>query len=456
MKNGYKRMDEQLARIFIVFMLTILFTAVSSLALAAKGGIPGKPGGGEETAGNNLSFPAITFTTNVSADWGPPTVPAFKTHYSYGCDGEETYDIYSYPNTSCVDNLMAPTAYYTAEECTAAVDEFGAIIDPPRPCAGRPIEDIFRIYWQKVDANNWSAAQDSETPPVAVDYLDWGDALEATSWNENSRIRVETQPYSSRIAGFDPVTTTCEQAALAAGLVPSEVCKVGFQMWHVSGQGTTEQWGVRATEAANSSSGETDSFNYDSPFQIINTGTAHLNIAKMGAGTAVCPTSGGGDEGTMLAVNAAPGTFAWDDTNKVWAGDEEIDVCTWLDAPYSVELSVGGKYVYGYNWAMRSVVLPAECLGVWSKSGWWRLTYYTTDDAVLFDDANALVTAPPAVSAEARPLPRTAETFIKSLAAAGEPTSEALYTPVIDTVNNLTYLDICILPKTKGGGSGPK
>jgi hypothetical protein len=219
-------------------------------------------------------------------------------------------------------------------------------------------------------------------------------------------------------------------------------------MWHVSGQGTTEQWGVRADEHA-------VSYNYDSPFQIINTGTARLNLAKMGPNAAGCPTSGGGDEGdaAILAVNSAPGTFIWDNANKIWMGDGETDVCTWQDLPYSVELSVGGKYVYGYNWRMREVSLSA-CGEGWLKTGWWRLTFYTTDDAVVFDDATAPVTAPPAVPAEVRELPRLG-LFNTAISTAAPPVvSEALYAPVIDVANNLSYLDICIVAKAQGGGGG--
>ena len=42
---------------FGVIMLFLMF--FPALSIAAKGGIPGKPADGEETAGNNLSFPVI-------------------------------------------------------------------------------------------------------------------------------------------------------------------------------------------------------------------------------------------------------------------------------------------------------------------------------------------------------------------------------------------------------------
>jgi hypothetical protein len=191
---------------------------------------------------------------------------------------------------------------------------------------------------------------------------------------------------------------------------------------------------VRAEEAV--------SYNYDSPFQIINTGTAQLNLAKMTKGAALCPSPGGGGEGevALQVVNAAPGTFAWDAASHVWTGTDGTGTpYTWQDSPYNVELSVSGKYVYGYNWRMRDVTLPQG----WDKAGWWRLTFYTTDDAVRFDDAMAPTGAPPDVPAQLRELPRTE--FITALSTEAPPAeSDALYTPVIDAGNNLTYLDVCI------------
>jgi uncharacterized membrane protein YgcG len=387
-------------------------------ALAAKGGTQGPPTGGETA--NNLSMPAVQTEslTVIGANWAVPENAVLGIHYSYGCDVPETDGQFSYPNTSCVDNLSSPTVWYDAEECTDTV--------APSPCMGLPVD---RIYWQKVNENVWWADDDGISPdPGYVTFVDWGDALEAVSWNTYSVIRVETQPYSTRIPGFDPSLGTCADATAD----PESDCKVGFQMWHVSGQGITEHWGVRATEDA-------VSYNYDTPYQIIKTTNARLNLAKMAASDAVCSTPGG-NPGDL-----PPDVGAW--SGSGWGG-----TCTFYDSPYSVETSVGGKYVYGYNFRMRNVALPTAC-ETWDKAGFWRLTFYAPDD-VIFDDPNAPNVAPPASPAEVRVLP--ASEFSTAIAVPeGDPEEDdRLYAPVVDTLNNLTYIDICIIASSQDGGGG--
>jgi hypothetical protein len=199
------------------------------------GGPPckGGPGGGEEEAGNNLSLPAIlTDTTNsVVANWNPPEDPVLGVHYSYGCAKKEASGAFSYPNTSCVDDLMNPTDYLEADVCVL----------PDAPCEGYAVS---RIYWQKVLDNSWWADEDGIDGPAYVDHIDWGDALEARSWTARSQIRVETQPYSSHIPGFDPTLGTCADATSD----DEADCRVGFQMWHVSGQVPDHHDRHRATE----------------------------------------------------------------------------------------------------------------------------------------------------------------------------------------------------------------
>ena len=87
-----------------------------------------------------------------------------------------------------------------------------------------------------------------------------------------------------------------------------------------------------------------------------------------------------------ISIDAKPMKGDWNGAG--WDG-----TCMWMDAPYSVELSVGGKYVYGYNWRMRNVDMEQACGPGWLKTGYWRLTFYTPG-AVAFDDPLASVTAP--------------------------------------------------------------
>ena len=209
--------------------LAVALIALSGTGFAAKGGDPGPPVGGESP--NNLSMPSIQTQSSITTDayWLVPTEGlVLGTHYSYGCDKPESDGQFSYPNTSCVVSLTSdPVVYYTAEQCTDDI--------LPSPCQGMPVE---RIYHQKVDVNQWWAddeGTDVWSLPVASKFVDWGDALEAVSWNENSVIRVETQPYSSTLSD-DPTTLgvyeasllvdelggmeTCADAAAAQGLDP--------------------------------------------------------------------------------------------------------------------------------------------------------------------------------------------------------------------------------------------
>ena len=447
----------QFARYPVFLLVAILGTlACVGNLYAAKGGDPGPPVGGETP--NNLSLPAVMTGSQVTTGhkWFPPAEPLLGVHYSYGCDKPESNEQFSYPNTSCVDNLDEPMDYYDPAACIAT----GA------PCEGFSQDEIYRIYWQKVDANEWWADQEGALGPRYVDHVDWGDALEAVSWTERSVIRVETQPYHSMIDGFGetdvypPWIWTCEDAAIDALLDAAEVCKVGLQMWHVSGQGITEHWGVRATD-----NDEATSFNYDSPFQIIHTSNAHLNIARLVTESANCPEPGGNSNDPPPDV-----AVEWMD-NGDGSGSGGVagqKLCEVYDDLYTVELSVGGKYVYGYNLRMKNVELDLipGCDG-YEKTGYYRLTFYDPDADVDFSlfppwDPNDLEYpnfAPPAVASEARVLPRTefntalADPPPEPVVESSDPTEDdRLFRPVIDTVNNLTYIDICIVAKTQGGG----
>lgn len=449
--------------------LAVVLIALCSLGYAAKGGDPGPPVGGESP--NNLSLPSIQTQSSLTTDayWNVPTEGVLLgDHYSYGCDKPEGNEQFSYPNTSCVDNIDSPNEYYDAAACTA----LGA------PCEGYAVS---RIYHQKVDVNEWWADDEGTTVwplPVAAKFVDWGDALEAVSWNERSVIRVETQPYSSTL-NDDPLTAdlyeaslqvdefgvmeTCAEAAGLQGLDPLAACKTGFQMWHVSGQGITEHWGVRASDPEDDNA---VSYNYDSPFQIIKSTNARLNLTKLVPGDAVCPEPGGNP-------NEGP-----PDIQTEWTGSGWTNTCNYYDAPYSVETSVGGKYVYGYNWRMKSVDLSlADCPLAqedWVKTGYWRLTFYAPgditfaaiDDSVLADEemANMINKAPPVPAAEERVLVEEAPLFAAAAQLDMIPAAEAededpdaddrLFRPVIDKANDLTYIDICIKAKATGGGGG--
>jgi hypothetical protein len=278
---------------------------------------------------------------------------------------------------------------------TSCVDDVGTPLTPEEcvatKCLGFTAEQLEPIYWQKNTANGWQAGYVPALGAAYADYVDWGDNLESVSWKTTSILRVETNAF-----------TTLEAPT------------VRFDMWHVFGQGTNELWGAHAT-----STGAPYVF-AEWPYAVINTPNARLNIAKLVNGPATCPTTGGA---------SSPFDPTWADG---WVG-------TWLlrDVAYTAELNIKGSYVFGYNWNLKKDVVPPDV----GKAGWWRLTFYTTDDSVVFDDAG-IPTAPP--TSDLTPLP-----------AAEEGDTGPLYAPVVDVANNLTYIDICITEgNSRGGGGG--
>lgn len=360
----------------------------------------GPPTGGEES-GNNLSFPALytagaveTYLFSIPSGGG-----TLGVHYCYGCNKPTTEEGFSFPNTACT--LDGGVTFLTAEQCTAA----GA------PCAGYSLE---RIYFQKQAEVKWNADTEVELSPArgTVKYLEWGDNLESTTWSTTSVVRVETQPFAVR---------------------PNNL--TGFSMWHVSGHGPTEQWGSRVTEP------DLVPRTYEAPFTIIHTVLARLNIAKLSPQSTGCPQSGSNSGPPSLALDWNANTHRW-----VSIGDSPSP-CLLRDTTFTPELNVGGKWVYGYNWATRRDVLEG-CEVHFEKGGWWRLTFYTTDDRVFFDLAD------PVFTPYASPvLPEIADPATIAASSESE-TGGPLYAPVVDYEHNLTYIDICLSDNTQGGGGG--
>lgn len=417
-------------RIAYTSLAAVLFgaTAIMADAYAAKGGIPGPPDGGEEGAGNRLSYPAVLIPGLSITPFFQVLEGELGVTYSYGCPGTEMLEQFEYPNISCVDDLTEPMEYYTAAQCTAVGGK----------CEGQAVD---RIYWQKEEDNNWSAQATGldgtgTALPIMVRFVDWGDSIEVVNWNETSVLRVETQPFAD--LSQDPLIE------LPAG---DPQTQVGFQMWHVSGQGITEQWGVRVTEDAGM---QGLPYAYQSPYAIINGGTAELYLSKLFRESADDPTYAcpemGGDTPPVYPVDY-PFTGRTFTSGEGWS-----NACNLPAIAYTLEQSVSGKFVHGYNWRMRELSnpLPLALCGdtTWQKTGWWRLTFVPNGAAEkMAFDANAITSAPV--------IPDAVPTDITLLAEEEEEETEGtLYTPVVDAVDNLTYIDICIVKKLKGGGGG--
>lgn len=395
-------------------MKTVTSTAVTAALACLLAFIGGAIEAKSEETGNNLSYPAILIDGASILPSFTATNEGLGTTYSYGCEGTEMLATFSYPNISCVDDLASPTVYHTAAECTAE----GA------KCAGKSVD---RIYWQKEADNLWSSQitgvpSTGGSAPVNVRYLDWGDSIEVINWDETDVLRVETQPFVD--LGQDPLPE-------APPIIPpaTSQTQTGYQMYHVSGQGITEQWGARVAEDTGARGLP---YAYQSPYAIINAGTADLYLTKLfpvdaDATGYECPAVGGGQPPVY------PASYPF---QRTWvAGEGWSNSCNLPIVPYTLEQSVSGKYVHGYNWRMRDLTDPlatSDCgNATWQKTGWWRLTYVPNGGTskMLFTDNT--VTSAPAIPVA---IPTEVET--------------TLYTPVVDVTNNLTYIDICIVEKS--------
>jgi hypothetical protein len=347
---------------------------------------------------NNLSYPAVEVanpTAPATAFFTVATSPdLLGKSFSYGCPDPAYPATAEFPNFSCVNE--AGNVFYTPEQCTLA----------GMPCYGYAAADLDRIYWQKQAANKWSADSIASGLGVDVTHVDWGDNLETQTWWTTAAIRVETTTFGAGRA--DPKQR-------------------GLQMWHVSGKGQTELWGVRARAS------DSAPYVYAADYAILHTLAARLNIAKM-SGPGLCPGAAG-----ALPPPAA-GSWTYSPTGGSWSNA----LLNLYDVSFTPELNIGGRYVHGFNWQLRNDLVPADP----GKSGWWRLTFYSnvasTQPAVLFS-GNTLTVAPDSVPAMPTLLELTA-------AAAAEADTGPLYKPVVHAGFNLTYLDICI-SEAKGGGS---
>jgi hypothetical protein len=391
----------------LAFAVASVVAVAGSAALAAKGPPSGGGGGGKKPpveVSNNLSYPILELLSGgasgtIGVASTSVTAGVFNTNFSYGCP--ETATDAEYPNKSCVGT----DGIFWDKADTRCINL----------CAGQTIE---RMYWQKVPGQTWKSEVDGVFSSETAEYVDWGDALESRTVSATSVARVETMPFD--LDASEP-----------------QLFRDGFEMWHVFGTGKTEMWGARVTDSA-----PLAHYTYESPYAIIHTGNARLNLAKLSPGAVTCPSTAS-VEGSSPYDGVGDGETlpVWDSTTKTWS-----DALFTADLPYSAELNIQGKYVYGYNWTLKTFNA-----GGYDKAGWWRLTFYADD--VGFTDATII--GPPAVPTATANLP------LLTMAAGGdiEPAAETegrLYVArVRGAPDNLTFIDVCISAARGGGGRKP-
>ncbi len=369
----------------------------------------GRPPGEESTM--SLSYPAKFYQTPLqSGVIGSFSFTAvFPNGMSYGCAAPEKIGTTTFPNTSCVDATGNPL---TPEQCTcrdSSGDPIPGCDAAAAKCLGKLHSELERIYWQKTSQNRWQAGYVTSAQPLPVQHVDWGDNLEGKTWPLQV-LRVETNTFSR----LDPGT-------------------LRFDMWHVFGQGTDELWGAHATNPAE---GGPAPYVYQGfPYAVNVASAARLNLSKLEQGASACPAAAKGVtqspyEGQITVFTPYAG----------WSGSVYA-----RDILYGVELNIKGSYVYGFNWNVKTEPVTQ---GV-NRAGWWRLTFYSPDNALDFhqwpDPSGSDPLAPPLSLLEPAPM--------LTLSSSSESeTGLKLYVPQVDKVNNLTYLDICIQEGKSGGG----
>jgi hypothetical protein len=208
------------------------------------------------------------------------------------------------------------------------------LLDPPGKKSNGAKADV--IYLQQQENNIWQAESlnaTAENLEVHVDLINWGDNLEAVSWNEYSVLRTEVVLFQnlSKNTDFPPMQ--------------------GFKMDWLFGRGMGELWG-------------TNTKMYDSDIATVYSGCARWTIQKLDDSDYEIENTGDIKGNLSLDWNATIGEWEGDISETYFNG------AVWDagDGPgnYSAEINVGGKVIYGYNWFVRDID---------NAPGFYRLTF---------------------------------------------------------------------------------
>jgi hypothetical protein len=368
-----------------------LFPENSDLNSELKGKPVKAPSG--ETAGNNLSYPVLW------ADDYEKTLPG--TMGQYALNGEWWY-------VWGVDPIDPQAPLFSCEP------------DPNNPevclngdLPGDGSSTVYKAYVQKDVNNTWQAFNATPIGPVNIDLIDWGDDLESVDFSINSMVRAEVVLFEY-LDDEDYIDKTLPQ-------YPQ------YPMRHVFGWGSSEVHGLQTVNQAGDPLPVYDAVIPTDPAYYLATVYSHnarFTIQKLNVD----------DLGELGELTWNPG--------EGWSGTDinppifNMAVYQAGDGPgyYNAEINVKGKIIYGYTWKVRTLNEGA---------GYYRLTFsFDTDGPVglntFIDDATTII-----VPDEEEPEELVAE------AEAGGGTGGIA---VKDAGKNLTYMDILITPKTKGGG----
>lgn len=277
----------------------VLFFAVSFLFIAGRDNRGMAAEDGDETFGNNLSFPVIwsdSVTKALRGSQGAEPVTEGAWWYWWGQDTDGN------PLSCAPDND-------DNDFCDDGIA--GSVNYDNTPGSGNK-----KVYLQQDPDNIWQAETIMPHGNLTIDWIDWGDNLESVPWYLHSMVRVEVVLINDVSPGA-----------------------LQYDMRHVSGWGKDEMWGLVYGHHGGAGSDEL----YSSQATVYSH-CARLTIQKISAG---CE-----DE-----------DFFWSETESRWVGECVAPpiftgaVREAEDGPgsYSAEINVKGKVIYGYTWDVRDM-----------------------------------------------------------------------------------------------------
>ena len=253
-------------------------------------------------------------------------------------------------------------------------------------------------YHQKDAGNVWQAqtldAVAGGVDGVDVSTVDWGDNLEAKSWNVGQQIRVET-------VLFENLANPEISAALGG-----ETTMDGYEMEQVNPpvKGPEEMWG---------SNGVT----YASPEATVFSACARLTIQRL----------------KISRSDPATSLLQWDAASATWTGSELIASPVFKggvweggdgSGGYSAEVNIKGVVIYGYNWQTAGL-----------EQGHYRLTFSLASECPAAN-LNTYITGETTVKESEEVESAGAVTAAEPEMGGGEGR--------VDGAGNLTYIDVQI------------
>ncbi|MDA9774715.1 T9SS type A sorting domain-containing protein [Algibacter sp.] len=344
------------------------------------GGHNGGGGGDGETGGNNLSFPVIF------ADGGSKVLPG--TLEAYSLEGVWWY-------VWGEDPVDPEAPLYS---CEPLDNNSGKCIDGTDP--GDGTSEVYKAYIQKDLKNVWQA-HNAPVPAgetLNVDWVDWGDNLESLAWKISSKLRTEIV----LLQDIDSVTQ--------------------FSMRHVDSWGIDEVHGLQTTLE--------DEPVYAAGTQAtVFTPKARLTMQKLNY------TSSSIDPSRLIWVPETGWTEAQAENADIINEpmfNQAVSEAGDGPAFFNAEINVKGKIMFGYTWDVGDMN---------EGEGYYRLTFSFDegDEAIgtaKFDEFTQIIVAEEEDDEEDHKTAKTTEIT------EGGPGGGGI--PVMDSSNNLTYIDVLI------------